>query len=78
MCYYALADGPSQPRLLSSLLKDNITVASMQPAQGERRAISGYYAQYRIASAIILRHLQNDSLQWLRLADPTAGRVDCK
>ena len=32
--------------------------------------------QYRIAASLILRHLQNDTLQWIRLADPEAGRVD--
>src|SRR6266567_293789 len=46
------------------------------PGEGERRAIGGYYPQYRIAASLILRHLQNDSLQWIRLADPEAGRVD--
>lgn len=50
----------------------------MAPGEGERRAIGGYYPQYRIAASLILRHLQHEvsPLQWIRLADPEAGRVD--
>jgi energy-coupling factor transporter ATP-binding protein EcfA2 len=46
------------------------------PAEGERRAMSGYNAQYRVSASLILRALRNDSLQWIRVADPEAGRVD--
>src|SRR4029453_3579175 len=46
------------------------------PAEGERRAIGGYYPQYRIAASLILRSLREESLQWIRIADPQAGRVD--
>lgn len=46
------------------------------PAEGERRAIGGYYPQYRISSSLILRSLRTESLQWIRIADPKAGRVD--
>ncbi len=50
----------------------------MAPGEGERRAIGGYYPQYRIAASLILRHLRHEvsPLQWIRLADPEAGRVD--
>jgi hypothetical protein len=37
------------------------------PAEGERRAIGGYFPQYRIASSLVLRHLRD--LQWIRVAD---------
>lgn len=46
------------------------------PAEGERRAIGGYYPQYSIAASLILRALRLDQLQWIRLADPKAGHVD--
>ncbi len=46
------------------------------PAEGERRAIGGYYPQYRIAAFLILRSLREESLQWIRIADPKAGCVD--
>ncbi len=50
----------------------------MAPGEGERRAIGGYYPQYRIAASLILRHLRHEvsPLQCIRLADPEAGRVD--
>jgi hypothetical protein len=54
-------------------IKDSVR---MRPGEGERRAIGGYHPQYRITATFILHHLQNDSLQWIRLADPEAGRVD--
>ncbi len=46
------------------------------PAEGERRAIGGYASQYSVAADLILRALRAGQLQWIRLADPTAGRVD--
>jgi hypothetical protein len=46
------------------------------PAEGERSAISGYHAQYCISASLILRALLEDRLQWTRVADPKAGRVD--
>ena len=46
------------------------------PAEGERSAISGYHAQYRISASLILRALREDRLQWIRVADPKAERVD--
>ncbi len=49
---------------------------AVPPADGERRAIVGYYPQYRIAASIILRELRHERLEWIRLADPEAGWVD--
>src|SRR5215813_293998 len=46
------------------------------PAEGERRAMSGYYPQYHISASLILRSLREENLQWIRIADPQAGRVD--
>ena len=46
------------------------------PAEGERRAITGYYHQYRIASTLVVRALHRGELAWIRIADPKAGRVD--
>jgi hypothetical protein len=46
------------------------------PAEGERAAIGGYRPQYRLSAEIVLRALRHDTLQWIRLADLTAGRVD--
>ena len=48
----------------------------MRPSEGERAASSGYHAQYNLSACIIYRHLREDSLEWIRLADPDAGRVD--
>jgi hypothetical protein len=47
-----------------------------KPAEGERRALGGYIPQYLVAAYLILRSLRNGSLQWIRVADPEAGRVD--
>lgn len=43
---------------------------------GERRAIGGYHPQYRVAASLILRALRDGALEWIRVADPDAGRVD--
>ena len=47
-----------------------------EPAWGERDAITGYYPQYRISAAQVIRALRDDTLQWIAVADPKAGRVD--
>ncbi len=49
---------------------------TIPPAEGERRAISGYYPQYQVAAALILKTLREGRLDWIRMADPEAGRVD--
>ena len=43
---------------------------------GERAAISGYRPQYEIAASIVLYHLRNGTLEWIKLADPNAGSID--
>ena len=48
----------------------------LPPAMGERRAIGGYHPQYRLAAGLIIRGLRNGTLEWIRVADPGAGRVD--
>ena len=48
----------------------------LPPAMGERRAIGGYHPQYRVAAGLIIRALRNGTLEWIRVADPEAGRVD--
>src|SRR6202008_986897 len=47
-----------------------------EPAWGERDAITGYYPQYRISAAHVIRALRDDTLQWIAVADPKAGRED--
>ena len=47
-----------------------------EPAWGERNAITGYYPQYRLSAAMVIRGLREGSLSWIALADPNAGRVD--
>lgn len=49
---------------------------SLPPAMGERRAIGGYHPQYRVAAGLIVRALRSGALEWIRVADPEAGRVD--
>lgn len=46
------------------------------PAEGERAAICGYNSQYRISASLILRGLQERSLEWIRIADLKGGRLD--
>ena len=46
------------------------------PGAGERRAIGGYQGQYRFAASVVLSTLRDGTLQWIRIADPQAGRLD--
>lgn len=50
--------------------------ASRAPAEGERRAMTGYLPQYELAAWAIIRHLREQTLESVRLGDPTVGRVD--
>lgn len=50
--------------------------AAPPPADGERNAVLGYSAQYRIAAELIYTALLGGDLEWIRVADPDAGRVD--
>lgn len=45
-------------------------------SSGERAAVIGYSAQYRIAAELIYAALVEQHLEWIALADPDAGRLD--
>ena len=38
--------------------------------------MGGYFGQYHGASGLILDALRDGSLEWIRVADPEAGRMD--
>ncbi|WP_280227553.1 ATP-binding protein [Nocardia farcinica] len=44
------------------------------PSDGERNALVGYSAQFVLAAKVVYRHLP--ALQWIRVADPSAGVAD--
>lgn len=46
------------------------------PALGERAALAGYVPQYEVSAGLLLRALTTESLEWLALLDPEAGRLD--
>ena len=48
----------------------------LPPSEGERRAVSGYQAQYHVSGSLILQSLREQRLEWIRVADPEALRVD--
>lgn len=52
------------------------SLSGTDPADGERRAVRGYSAQYRVAAELIYDALLDGTLEWVRLADPEAGRLD--
>lgn len=47
-----------------------------RPADGERAAVGGFSAQYRVAADPIYRSVWKGRLEFIRLVDPDAGRVD--
>ncbi|MDY7076577.1 MAG: ATP-binding protein [Chloroflexota bacterium] len=49
---------------------------STRPGEGERRAARGYRPQYLASAAAILDALKKGDMEWVRVADPEAGRVD--
>lgn len=49
---------------------------SIKPGEGERRAAGGYHPQYLVCAKFILHALKQRDLEWIRVADPDAGRVD--
>lgn len=51
-------------------------MGQMNPADGERRALAGYLPQYTISASLVLKALMQRKLEWVRIADPDAGRVD--
>ena len=54
----------------------NETQNSIAPAEGERRAMRGYYPQYHLATSLIIKGLLDKSLVKVVLVNPDAGRVD--
>lgn len=48
----------------------------MAPSEGERRALRNLSAQYRIAAKLTRDALFEGELEWVRLLDPKAGRLD--
>lgn len=54
----------------------NETQNSIAPAEGERRAMRGYYPQYHLATSLIIKGLHDKSLVKVVLVNPEAGRVD--
>jgi len=49
---------------------------SRKPAEGERIATSGYRHQYLVSADLVIKALSTRRLEWIRVADPEAGRVD--
>lgn len=49
---------------------------SVAPADGERRAIRNLKAQYSVAATLVRNVLLDGDLEWVRLVDPEAGRLD--
>lgn len=49
---------------------------SKSAGEGERIAASGYYPQYQVSANIILEALQENDVEWIKIADPEAGEVD--
>lgn len=45
-------------------------------SDGERAAASGYRNQYGVGAALVLNALRKHDFEWVRIADPEAGRVD--
>ncbi len=54
----------------------NETQISIAPAEGERRAIRGYYSQYHLATSLIIKGLLDKSLVKVVLVNLDAGRID--
>ena len=46
------------------------------PANGERSAMIGYVPQYKVAADLIYSALLDGTFEWVKIADPEAGRVD--
>lgn len=48
----------------------------MRAADGEVRALRGYTGQYAVAAQLVYDALLEGDFDWIRLADPDAGRLD--
>jgi hypothetical protein len=51
-------------------------VPAAPSGEGERRAQRGYQQQYAVSAALIYAGLKNDELEWLGVADRSAGVLD--
>jgi Cdc6-like AAA superfamily ATPase len=61
----------------SNFMSDSVPNPSpLQPARGERAALIGYHPQYRGAAALLMPVLDDNTFEFVRIADPSAGRVD--
>lgn len=49
---------------------------SPRPSDGERRAVRNLSAQYLVAAALVYEAIGSGELEWVRLVDPDAGRLD--
>ena len=62
---------------LGGVARDNPeTRRSTPPGEGERRALSGYLPQYKVAAARILQAFEAGTLHAVAVADPEGGAVD--
>lgn len=55
-------------------IEDNVT--RLTPGDGERRAQSGYVPQYQTAAVLIYEGIASGDLQWIGVADRSAGTFD--
>lgn len=46
------------------------------PGDGERRAQVGYVGQYRVQACLLIRALREGNLEWIKVADPEAKKLD--
>jgi hypothetical protein len=53
-----------------------VKTKTLPPAEGERRAMRGYMGQYERAGAAIYAELERGQLEWIGVADRSAGIVD--
>lgn len=53
-----------------------VKIKTLPPAEGERRAMRGYMGQYEKAGAAIYAELECGQLEWIGVADRSAGIVD--
>jgi hypothetical protein len=69
----AVDKGPSRSRFRSY---SDGAIVIVAPGEGERSAQRGYTGQYRLSAAAIYDALRNDELEWVGLADRSAGIAD--
>ncbi|MBF8275310.1 MAG: hypothetical protein HW390_383 [Candidatus Brocadiaceae bacterium] len=53
-----------------------MNIPPFNPANGERNAMIGYVPQYKVAADLIYNALLDGTFEWVKIADPEAGRVD--